>query len=62
MTPYIMIVIEFLYSKYSEKIMNRLMPPFMLHLVSVFFLVYLSEQERNAKAEAIENEFDMATI
>jgi hypothetical protein len=51
MTPYIMIVIEFLYTKYSEKIMMRLMPPFMLHLLSVFFLIYLSEKEREGENE-----------
>jgi hypothetical protein len=47
MTPYIKIVIEFLYQKYSEKIMTRLMPPFGLHLIAVFLLIFLSEMERD---------------
>ena len=43
MTPYIMIVIEFMYKKFSEKIMRKLMPPFMLHLVAVLLLIFFSE-------------------
>jgi hypothetical protein len=51
MTPYIMILIEFLYTKYSEKIFKRIMPPFMLHLFLIFFLIYHSEHERAGKTE-----------
>ena len=47
MTPYIMIVIQFLYQKYSASIMTRLMPPFLIHLVSVIVLIFLSELERD---------------
>ena len=47
MTPYIQIVIEFLYQKYSASIMTRLMPPFMIHLIAVFILIFLSEKERD---------------
>ena len=42
-----MIVIEFMYNKYSEKIMKNLMPPFMLHLIAVIALISISEQERS---------------
>ena len=48
-TPYISIIIEFLYKKYSERIMQRLMPPFMFHLVAVMLLILFSERERDAK-------------
>lgn len=51
MTPYIMIVIEFMYKKYAEKIMRRLMPPFMFHLVAVLLLIFFSEIERTAIKE-----------
>ena len=47
MTPYIKIVIEFLYQKYSANIMTRLMPPFGLHLIAVLLLIFLSEMERD---------------
>jgi hypothetical protein len=47
MTPYVMIVIEFLYQKYSANIMTRLMPPFLMHLIAVFVLIALSERERD---------------
>lgn len=47
MTPYVMIVIEFLYQKYSHNIMTRLMPPFLMHLIAVFVLIALSERERD---------------
>ena len=47
MTPYIKIVIEFLYQKYSANIMTRLMPPFGFHLIAVFLLIFLSEMERD---------------
>ena len=46
-TPYIKIIIEFLYKEYSRKIMMLTMPPFIIHLISVYVLVYLSELERD---------------
>ena len=42
-----MIVIQFLYQKYSASIMTRLMPPFLMHLLAVIFLIFLSELERD---------------
>ena len=47
MTPYIQIVIEFLYQKYSASIKKYLMPPFLMHLIAVFVLIFLSEMERD---------------
>ena len=58
MTPYIQIVIEFLYQKYSANIMTRLMPPVLMHLISVFVLIFLSEKERDHLVEGIDQQED----
>ena len=56
MTPYIMIIIQFLYQKYSASIMTRLMPPFLFHLLSVIVLIFLSEMEREVLFNRAEDE------
>ena len=62
MTPYVKIVIEFLYQKYSANIMTRLMPPFGLHLIAVLLLIFLSELERDLVNDESEDNQTRATI
>ena len=45
-TDYIKIIIEFLYSKYSARIIKSIMPLFMLNYVSIFLMIFLAEQKR----------------
>jgi hypothetical protein len=47
LTPYILIVIEFLYIEYSNKIKSMLMPPFILHIISVILAVISAELYRS---------------
>ena len=46
MTRYIMIIIQFLYNKFSYEIKRRLLPFYILHIISVILMAVLSEQYR----------------
>ena len=46
MTRYIMIIIQFLYNKFSYEIKRRLLPFYILHIISVVLMAVLSEQYR----------------
>jgi hypothetical protein len=51
-----MIVIEFLYNQYSDRIKTILFPPFMLHIILVLTVLTTTETYRsyyNAKGEII---------
>lgn len=47
MTRYIMIIIQFLYNKFSYEIKRRLLPFYILHIVSVILMSVLSERYRD---------------
>ena len=47
MTSYIMIIIQFLYNKFSYEIKRRLLPFYILHIISVLVMVVQSESYRD---------------
>lgn len=42
-----MIVIEFLYGQYSDKIKKMLMPSFFMHLIAILLTIWTSNFERS---------------
>lgn len=42
-TPYIEIIIEFLYNKFSSKIVKGIMPLFLLNYIFIFLMIFLAE-------------------
>ena len=56
---YNLILIEYLYEQYKNRIIKFVMPPYLIHLVSVYLFIILAEQERNedqGKDKEIEEE------
>jgi len=54
MTPYIEIVIEFLYNQFRDKIMQNLLPPYILHLAAIQATIWVSELHRKESDLPIE--------
>lgn len=56
MTRYVMIIIQFLYNKFSLKIKKRLLPIYLLHMASLLLMLYMHEiyreEIRKAKEES----------
>jgi hypothetical protein len=51
MTRYIMMIIQFLYNKYSYEIKRKLLPVYVIHIISVLLMIIFTEQYRDiAKA------------
>jgi len=50
MTPYIQLIIEFLFEKYSESIKQRLGIPFIIHIILVVTMLATSELHRMHEA------------
>jgi len=46
MTPYMQIIIQFLYDAYSKKIMLTLLPPYIVHLIFVNIQIFANENMR----------------
>ena len=42
-TPYIEIIIEFLYNKFSAKIIKGIMPLFLLNYIFIFLMIFFAE-------------------
>lgn len=42
-TPYIEIIIEFLYNKFSSKIMKGIMPLYFMNYILIFIMIILAE-------------------
>ena len=57
MTIYIKVLVHFLYQKYKAKIMNFLLPPYLLHLSAVMMQIHASERYRD---ELANNEYGQA--
>lgn len=55
MTIYIKVLVHFLYQKYKAKIMNFLLPPYLLHLSAVMMQIHASERYRD---ELVNNVYD----
>ena len=51
MTPYMKIIIQFLYNLYSKKIMKGLLPPYLLHLFCVNLQLFYTEAMRDHYAK-----------
>ena len=51
MTPYMQIIIQFLYKKYSQRIMIALLPPYLLHLLFVNLQLFSNEAMRDKRFE-----------
>lgn len=51
MTPYMQIIIQFLYKQYSQRIMIALLPPYMLHLLFVNLQLFSNEAMRDKRSE-----------
>ena len=43
-TPYIEIIIEFLYNKFSAKIIKGIMPLFLLNYIFIFLMIFFAER------------------
>lgn len=51
MTPYMKIIIQFLYEAYSAKIKLLLLPPYLAHLLAANLQIYGNESDRALKLE-----------
>tara|TARA_B110000285_G_C15087848_1_gene597246 strand:- start:497 stop:1342 length:846 start_codon:yes stop_codon:yes gene_type:complete len=49
MTPYMQIIIQFLYDAYSRRIMLALLPPYLLHLLFVNIQLFANESMRDQR-------------
>jgi len=49
MTPYMQIIIQFLYEAYSKRIKQALLPPYLIQLVFVNIMIYSKEKVRTLK-------------
>ena len=45
-SEYIKIIIEFLYSKFSSRIIQLIMPLFLFNYIAIFIMMYLAEEDR----------------
>jgi hypothetical protein len=48
-TPYIEIIIEFLYNKFSAKIIKGIMPLYLLNYIFIFLMIFFAERERRSE-------------
>lgn len=49
MTPYMQIIIQFLYDAYSRRIMLALLPPYLFHLMFVNIQLFANESMRDTR-------------
>ena len=47
MTRYIMIIVQFLYNKFSKEIQKKILPSYILHIVSLLLMLYFAEEYRD---------------
>lgn len=47
MTRYIMIIIQFLYNKFSKEIQKKILPSYILHIVSLLLMLIFAEEYRD---------------
>jgi hypothetical protein len=61
-TPYIQIIIDYLYKQYRRKIIMMMMPPYVVHLALVYLLIILSERDRSYNWKGSSVTYDEETI
>ena len=59
MTPYMQIIIQFLYDAYSKKIMVTLLPPYLFHLLFVNIQLFANENMRDKQKELDDHSADV---
>lgn len=56
MTRYIMIIIQFLYNKFSQEIKRKLLPFYILHIFAVILMIVFSEAYRDQESNESEGD------
>mgnify|MGYP006893249033 CR=1 FL=1 len=52
-TPYVKLMTQYLYKMYSKKIMKMLLPSYVVHQLSIFIYLYISEIRRDLTKEEL---------